>query len=644
MIAVARNISHGQAYAKYSTMKNSAVFIGADNMIANMDLVFFTEQLDHIWDEFKEAGRDYVRHGKEVTNDVIAIECSPTMKESENWSNEDWFRYAQELLQEIDSIQLFKSKRDNKTGEWITDEKGKRKRFSVPKTQLCNSKWMAIKHVDSESGIHHLHLTISRFNTEHKLNDVTDIAKRAAQAAENINNRHGWLKAMDIRQQHIDEINHVINDILSHMGEKIDWDYFKARIEDATFIDYKGRIQHYAIALHKDDVGEVDGYAVWRGNSKFTASDLGQKLSRIPAVTRAELKATVYDVLSRMDTPSFDWDTFVQMLSDKPVIDEVELRHDSKNNVVGYNVVVGNKKYNASQIGPQLTAKKIVKEWEKLHPQQQAAVRKENEGPYVFPFVKNIKATVFTDEDHAFLKVELNGQELAASILSHEHFAWYQNCKNKERVRQVLAMHYYGKEIKQAMTEDFKHRHYAAGKMPFGINVGNVYAYADNQGWKFWVHGEFQNPKGQLMKSPKVEISKDTFIRYRNADDAGKTSIVCQAVGDELTSRYHYQDLQEIKEAQFDELAPDNSVMGIAQSVAALEIFAGQLCDDFVENCGEVAIQYLEMLGGDGGQMVGGGGGGGNNDLPRKKDDEYMPRQNATYAPSAPTPQKGHKR
>ena len=110
MIAKARNISHGQAYEKYITRKDLAVFVGSKNMVANTDLFVSNDQLDDLWDEFEEAGRDYVRKGKDVTNNIIAIEYSPTMEESANWTKEQWFEHAEELLKEIDNTDHAKAK------------------------------------------------------------------------------------------------------------------------------------------------------------------------------------------------------------------------------------------------------------------------------------------------------------------------------------------------------------------------------------------------------------------------------------------------------------------------------------------------------------------------------------------------------
>ena len=374
MIAVARNISYGAAYDKYITRKELAVFVGAKNVIASPDLIVTNDQLDDLWDEFEDAGRNYVSHGKDVTNTIIAIEYSPTMNESANWTKQDWFNRAEELLKEIDSTDHSKAQRDPKTGDWKRDENGKKILFPVPHTHLNDSKWMAMLHRDSDSGIFHLHIAVSRFTEDNELNCVTDIAKRSAIAAENINKRNGWTQAMDIRQQHIDEINAVINTVMDEMqGEKFDAEYFKKRIEGTTYMDYKNRPQNYTVELHYNSQGVVDGYAIGRGKSTFTALQLGQKIKAMPVDVKTEIKDNIYDILRSMNTPKFDWETFIEMLEAKTYTDadgntqhyQFDGRANPDGGYYNYSVIRDGKKYNASQIGSKLTAKKIAKEYEK---------------------------------------------------------------------------------------------------------------------------------------------------------------------------------------------------------------------------------------------------------------------------------------
>ena len=365
MIAVARNISYGAAYTEYASRKDRAVFVGSQNMVADFGLVFDNRQLDDVWMEFKEAGADYIRKGKEVTRDLFVIESSPSAQESANWSKQDWLDHAKELLEEIDKVSLKVPRKDKKTNKWILDENDKKKLFPVPKTKLCNSKWMAMLHKDSQSGILHLHIMASRFTTDGKLSNNFDIAKRAAQAAEVINQRHGWEQAMSIRQQHIDEINNVINGILADMnGDEISWKDFEAKINAATYTDYKGKEQHYKIRLHPDDEGNV-GYSIYRGKSKFTASGLGQRMTYISLDAKKVLKDIAYRVLRDMNGQSFDWNTYISLMAQKKSF--VNLKRDSKGNVVNYSVAYNGKQYNASQIGPKLTAKKVIMEWERIH-------------------------------------------------------------------------------------------------------------------------------------------------------------------------------------------------------------------------------------------------------------------------------------
>ena len=365
MIAVARNISYGAAYTEYAAKKDRAVFVGSQNMVGDFGLVFDNRQLDDVWLEFKEAGADYVRKGKEVTRDLFVIESSPSSHESANWSKQDWLDHAKELLEEIDKVSLKIPRKDKKTNKWILDENGKKKLFPVPKTNLCNSKWMAMLHKDSQSGILHLHIMASRFTTDGRLNNNFDIAKRAAQAAEVINQRHGWEQAMSIRQQHIDEINNVINGIFADMnGDEISWKDFEARVNAATYTDYKGKQLHYTIKLHPDDKGNV-GYSIYRGKSKFTASELGQRMTHISLDHKKILKDVAYSVLRNMDGQSFNWNEYMSLMAKKGGF--ISLKHDSKGNVVNYSVTYNGKQYNASQIGPKLTAKKIIMEWGRIH-------------------------------------------------------------------------------------------------------------------------------------------------------------------------------------------------------------------------------------------------------------------------------------
>ncbi len=374
--AVGRSISHGKAYTEYSQKKDengipTAEFVGAKNMVGNIDLIFEPTQLDDLWLELQEAGRDYVRKGKDVTHDTIVIEFSPSTEESTGWTLDDWMKAAEELIDNIDDIQLYKQRRDPKTKDWIRDENGEPVKFPVPKTNLKNSKWFAFLHRDSKSGILHLHITISRYTEDNQLNCDTDIAKKSAQACERLNISRGWTKAEDIQAAHIEEIDNVINSIMEELnGNNIDLPDFKSKVEAQTFKDYKGHERHYELQYHHDKNGKVDGYSVKRGNSVYTANQLGQKVANITADRKEEIKDAIYDVLRKMDTPKFDWMKFKAMM-EAPDRYQLELIRDSKDDVVRYNVKCDGKRYNASQVGANVTALKILREYERIKREQE---------------------------------------------------------------------------------------------------------------------------------------------------------------------------------------------------------------------------------------------------------------------------------
>ena len=375
--ATTRSISHGAAYNEYSQKKDlktgipTAEFIGAKNMVGNTDLIFEPTQMDDFWLELKESGRDYVRKGKDVIRDTIVVEFSPTVAESFGWKRSDWMQAAEDLVENIDAVEIYKQVRDPKTKDWIRDEDGNPKKFPVPKTDLKNSKWLAYLHRDSESGIPHLHIVISRYTEDCKLNCDTDIAKKGAIACEKLNADRGWTKAEDIKAEHITEINKIINAIMDEIdGNDIDLSDLKSKVEAQTFTDYKDRVRHYELQYHEDLDGKVDGYSIKRGNSIYTADQLGQKITNITADRKREIKDAIYDVLRKMDTPKFSWMKFKAMMEASGRY-RLELIRDSRDDVVRYNVICNGRTYNASQIGANVTALKILREYERIKREQE---------------------------------------------------------------------------------------------------------------------------------------------------------------------------------------------------------------------------------------------------------------------------------
>ena len=190
-----------------------------------------------MWDEmvlhqsmFKQR---YAKKPIELTS--IRFELSPSEEEARNWTMEDWRRFLDEFIREMDGI----SKVNH-----IGKKKGKAA-TSVKPTNIANSQYFAALHRDSKSGIPHLHLVVNRIDMDGNLNDVKFIGERAVMAAKAINQRHGWKDAMDIRQERIAEVTKACMDVLRSMPF-FDWDEYADRL----------RAKGYDIELIRDKNGQ----------------------------------------------------------------------------------------------------------------------------------------------------------------------------------------------------------------------------------------------------------------------------------------------------------------------------------------------------------------------------------------------------
>mgnify|MGYP007038178548 CR=1 FL=1 len=613
MIAVARNISYGAAYTEYAAKKDRAVFVGSQNMVGDFGLVFDNRQLDDIWLEFKEAGADYVRKGKEVTRDLFVIESSPSSHESVNWSKQDWLDHAKELLEEIDKVSLKVPRKDKKTNKWILDENGKKKLFPVPKTKLYNSKWMAMLHKDSQSGILHLHIMASRFTTDGRLNNNFDIAKRAAQAAEVINQRHGWEQAMSIRQQHIDEINNVINGIFADMnGDEISWKDFETRVNATTYTDYKGKQQHYTIKLHSDDNGNV-GYSVYRGKSKFTASELGQKMTHISLDDKKILKDVAYSVLRNMDGQSFNWNEYMSLMAKKGAL--ISLKHDSMGNVVNYSVTYNGKQYNASQIGPKLTAKKIIMEWERVHNaesvrtvQPEQPKRRRDWGSNFRPLNAPVR----------YENVNIDNIERIVLDRLYEMRVMPGNIKITDKTELTHDLDYYLHSavdyLNSVRDADEYRKQYFADQAYVSAQAAVEYARRAELDRKAQSQQQTSRPTAEEQeRKTAVENAKKTLQEWCDSHKAifsdEQENILGLGIGAKCIENGMSPWIDANMENAALELA-DEAVEGIGRAALRMTQLAGEILTG-------IAIPQDVSLG---------GGGGSHNDLPKKKDDDQIGR------------------
>lgn len=252
MIARARAISHGDVYTAYSTMKRDAEFICCENMASDMVGAVTEDDLDSIWSEFKYAGENHIAKGKPVTRNLIAMEVSPSKNESKGWTQEQWNHFAHRFIAEIDKIEFH-----NKEGK-----------VSSRRSDLAHSKWLAMLHHDAKSGIPHLHFMVSRFTTDGRVNDTNLIGLKATMAANSINQSMRWRQSQDISEEHKAEIKDALYDILRSM-EKFDWNVYLQKIKE----------RGYDAELKQNNDGQVVGYRVTRGNSRYNASQIGRKLS-----------------------------------------------------------------------------------------------------------------------------------------------------------------------------------------------------------------------------------------------------------------------------------------------------------------------------------------------------------------------------
>ena len=114
---------------------------------------------------------------------AIRIELSPSKEETEGWTMADWQQLVDEFINEFDCIDM-------------TPYHGRPKDAH---TNLAHSQYVASLHVDSESGIPHLHIVVNRVDMDGHVNNDHKIRERGWMAADIINQRRRWKLPKDIR-------------------------------------------------------------------------------------------------------------------------------------------------------------------------------------------------------------------------------------------------------------------------------------------------------------------------------------------------------------------------------------------------------------------------------------------------------------
>ena len=245
MIGKAKSISHGINDIRYITGESrnkkhpELIFHVKDNLLPpGLDAT-------GIWDSMQLTLEKF----KRVRNSVIRIEVSPAKEHTKDFTIDDWQRLWDDFMSEFDNIELL-------------DKNGKN--YS-PKTNLKGSKGTVRLHLESKSGIPHLHGAFCRIDERGNINNDHDIHLRAQRAAERVALKRGWTTAAKVRETNIGQVNRDCMETLQSM-ESWSWDEYVARL----------RSKGYEFWELRDNKKILRGYVLKKGNARYKASELGR--------------------------------------------------------------------------------------------------------------------------------------------------------------------------------------------------------------------------------------------------------------------------------------------------------------------------------------------------------------------------------
>ncbi len=252
MIAQGEAIAHGAAAIDYSMGKDKAQIVKINDLPDNIEpLAMWSRmmQLQHYF--MKDKG-----NRKPIERKALRFEISPTIEESKGWTMQDWRQLAEDFITVLDSI----------------DYRPKNKDVKLKHTNIKNSQYVVSLHLDSKSGIPHLHIVANRIDNMGNTNDAHYIGERAAHAANILNEKYGWVQSMQRREENIKQIS---DDCLTALKEMphFDWNTYCRMLRN------KG----YNIQLKKDSIGKVCGYTIRKGNSIYKSSLLSNSRNLIPS-------------------------------------------------------------------------------------------------------------------------------------------------------------------------------------------------------------------------------------------------------------------------------------------------------------------------------------------------------------------------
>jgi hypothetical protein len=252
MIAQGEAIAHGAAAIDYSMGKEKAQIVKVNDLPDNIEpLAMWSRmmQLQHYF--MKDKG-----NRKPIERKALRFEISPTIEESKGWTMQDWRQLAEDFITVLDSI----------------DYRPKNKDVKLKHTNIKNSQYVVSLHLDSKSGIPHLHIVANRIDNMGNTNDAHYIGERAAHAANILNEKYGWVQSMQRREENIKQIS---DDCLTALKEMphFDWNTYCRMLRN------KG----YNIQLKKDSIGKVCGYTIRKGNSIYKSSLLSNSRNLMPS-------------------------------------------------------------------------------------------------------------------------------------------------------------------------------------------------------------------------------------------------------------------------------------------------------------------------------------------------------------------------
>ncbi len=244
MIAKAKAISHGGISIDYIARQGDTPVVKLNFLPSGVDPWA-------LWERMRaHRVQSQVSH-RQLKNDVIRIEISPTEEESAGWTMNDWRELAEQFVREFDSVRL-------------PYDNGK----SRPPCNMANSQYIVTLHYDSESGIPHMHLDCNRVDMDGYINDDQMIGKRAVAAANRVNRLRKWNLPTIVSMKNKAIVKQSCLAALSELTD-FSWNEYSAKLES------KG----YKVKFRLDSSGAVKGYMVQMGNSVYKSSDVSRDLT-----------------------------------------------------------------------------------------------------------------------------------------------------------------------------------------------------------------------------------------------------------------------------------------------------------------------------------------------------------------------------